>query len=93
MISLHLNGESGMERYTGSHVKWIASGNLLRVAGSSNPMLCGHLEGWAGAGGVREVKREGTYAYLRLIPVDVLQEPTRCCTAIIIQLKINESKK
>ena len=35
------------------------------------------------------VKREGTYAYLRLIHVDVWQKPTPYCKAIILQLKIN----
>ena len=34
-------------------------------------------------------KREGTYAYLQLIHVDVWQKPTQHCNAIILQLKIN----
>ena len=34
-------------------------------------------------------KREGTYAYLQLIHVDVWQKPTQYCNAIILQLKIN----
>ena len=35
-------------------------------------------------------KREGTYAYLRLIYVDVWQKPIQCCKAIILQLKIHK---
>jgi len=34
-------------------------------------------------------KREGTYAYLWLIHVDVWQKPTQHSKAIILQLKIN----
>ena len=34
-------------------------------------------------------KREGTYVYLRLIHVDVLQKSTQYYKAIILQLKIN----
>jgi len=32
-------------------------------------------------------KREGTYIYLWLIPVDIWQKPTQYCKAIIRQLK------
>ena len=39
------------------------------------------------------VKKEGTYVYLWLIHVHVWQKPTQYCKAIILQLKINESKK
>ena len=35
-------------------------------------------------------KREGTYVYLRLIHVDVLQKSTQYYKAIILQLKINK---
>ena len=38
-------------------------------------------------------KREGTCVYLWLIHVDVWQEPTQYCKAIILQLKINLKKK
>ena len=34
-------------------------------------------------------KREGAYAYLWLIHIDVWQKPTLYCKAIIFQLKIN----
>ena len=47
--------------------------------------------GWDGVGwevGGR-FKREGTYAYLWLIHVDVWQKPTQYCKAIILQLKID----
>ena len=37
-------------------VKWIASGNLLYDAGSSNPVLHDYLKGWDGAGGEKEVQ-------------------------------------
>ena len=41
--------------------------------------------GWEVGG---KFKREGTYAYLWLIHIDVRQKPTQCCKAIICQLKI-----
>ena len=34
-------------------------------------------------------KREGAYAYLWLIHIDVWQKPTLYCKAIILHLKIN----
>ena len=40
--------------------------------------------GWAEEG---RFKREGTYVYLWLIHVDVLQKPMEHCEAIILQLK------
>ena len=43
--------------------------------------------GWGG-----RFKREGTYACLWLIHVDVWQRPTHYCKAIILQLKINTLK-
>ena len=46
--------------------------------------------GW-GAGG--RFKREGTYVYLWLTPVDVWQETMQHCKAMILQLKINKLKK
>ena len=42
--------------------------------------------GWEVGG---RFKREGTYAYLRLIHVGVWQKPTKYCKAIIPSLKIN----
>ena len=41
-----------------------------------------------GVGG--RFKREGTYVYLWLIHVDVWQNPTQSCKAIILQLKRNK---
>ena len=38
------------------------------------------------------LQREGTYVCLWLIHVDVWQEPTQFCKAIILQLKINKFK-
>ena len=38
-------------------------------------------------------KREGTYLYLWLMHVDILQKPTEYCKTIILQLKINKLKK
>ena len=38
-------------------------------------------------------KREGTYAHLWLIHVDVWQKPTQYYKTIILQLKINTFKK
>ena len=51
--------------------------------------------GWDGVGwevGGR-FKREGTYAYLWLIHMDVWQKPTQYGKAIILQLKINKFQK
>ena len=42
--------------------------------------------GWEGRG---RAKREGTYVYLWLVPINVWQKPTQYCKAIILQLKIN----
>ena len=57
-------------------------------------MLCDHLEGWDGGGGVGgKLKREGTYVYLWLICVVVWQKPTQHCKAIILQLKIKIKNK
>ena len=42
--------------------------------------------GWDVGG---RLKREGTYAYLWLIHVDIWQKPTQYCKAIILQIKIN----
>ena len=55
-------------------------------------VLC-DLEGWDGWEVGGRFKREGTYAHLWLIHVDVWQEPTQYCKAIILQLKTNELKK
>ena len=70
-----------METYKLPYVKWMASGNLLYDAGSSNQVLCDNLEGggWGGVGGGREAQREGTYVYLWLIHVDAWQKPTQYC--------------
>ena len=38
-------------------------------------------------------KREGTYAYLWLIHVDVWQKPAQYCKAIILQLKKIKAKE
>ena len=45
-----------------------------------------------GGGWERRFKREGIYVYLWLIPVDIWQETTEYCKAIILQLKINKSR-
>ena len=37
-------------------------------------------------------KREGTYAHLWLIHVNLWQKPTQYCKAIILQLKIEKNK-
>ena len=42
--------------------------------------------GWEVGGGFR---KEGIYAYLWLIHVDVWQKPTQHCNAIILQIKMN----
>ena len=42
--------------------------------------------GWEVGGGFR---KEGIYAYLWLIHVDVWQKPIQHCNAIILQIKMN----
>ena len=42
----------------------MASGVLLFDTESSNPVLCGNLEGWDGMGGGREIREGGEYIYL-----------------------------
>ena len=37
-------------------------------------------------------KREGTYAYLWLMHIDVWQKPTQYCKAIVLQLKTKQNK-
>jgi len=44
-----------------------------------------------GKGGM--FKREGIYEYLWLNHVEVWQKTTKCCKAIILQLKINKYHK
>ena len=58
------------------------------------PGLYDNLEGWEEVRGGREVQREGTYVYLQLIHVDIWQETTKFCKAIILQLtnKLIEKK-
>ena len=53
------NQENSMETYTSPYVKQLASGSLLQDAGSSNPELCGNLEGWDGEKGGRETQEGG----------------------------------
>ena len=48
-----------MEAYTLPYVKEIASGNVLLIAVSSDPVLCDNLEGWDGVGGGREAQEGG----------------------------------
>ena len=49
-------------------------------------------KGWDEEGDGREVRKEGTGAYLRLILVDVGQKTTKFCKAIIFPLKKNVFK-
>ena len=51
------------------------------------------LEGGMERGMGGRFKREGTYASLWLIHVDVWQKLTQYCKAIIFQLNTNENKK
>ena len=78
-----------METYTLPYVKYIASGNLLYDARSSDQVLCDNLEGWDGVGVGGKFKREGTCVYLWLIHADICQRATQNCKAIFLQLKIN----
>ena len=71
-----------MERVTQKHalryIKQIANGNFLYDSGNSNRgSNCDNLEGWDGEGD----GREGTWVYLWLNLVDVLQKTTKFCKA------------
>ena len=48
-------------------------------AGNPKPVLCDNLKGWGGVGWVvgGEFKREGTYAYLMPIHINVWQKPSQ----------------
>ena len=52
--------------------------NLLYDAGNPKLVLCDNLEGWNGEGG----GREGTYAFLWPIQVNVWQKPSQYCKDI-----------
>ena len=52
-------------------------------------MLCDNLEGRDGVRVGGRLKKEGMYAYLRLIHVVVWQKPTQHCKAATLQLNIN----
>ena len=49
--------------------------------------LCNNLEGWDGEGDGKEVQKEVIYIYLWLTHVEVWQEATKFCKAIILRLK------
>ena len=54
------------------------------------PVWCSELTPgtlWQPRGVGGRFKREGTYIYLWLIPIDIWQKPTQYCKAIIFQLK------
>ena len=52
--------------------------------------LCDKLEEWDWEGDGREVQERGTYVYLWLIHVDILQKTAEFCKAIILQLKLKK---
>ena len=84
-----MNGERTMEAYTLTHVKQIASGNLLWLGTQTGTLIT--LEGWEWAGEVGErFKTEETYVHLWLIHADLWQKSNQYCKAIINQLKINK---
>jgi len=53
------NGESSVETRTPPHVEYVASGNLLYEAESSDPVLWDILDRWDGVGGGMEVQEGG----------------------------------
>ena len=57
-------GESNMETYTLSYVKYIANRNLLYDSGNSNWGSVNNLEGWDGEGGEREFQEGRDIVYL-----------------------------
>ena len=81
------NWENSTETCTLSHVKWIASRNLLCDKGSSTHCSVTTKSdemGWEMGVGLR---REGTCVYLWQIHADVWQRPTQYCKSIILWLK------
>ena len=82
-----MNGESGMETYTLTYVKQIASGNLLYDSGNSNRGSVTTYRGRMGREMGGRFWREGTHVYLWLIHVDVWQNPSQYCKVIILQFK------
>ena len=57
-------------------------------------MLCDNLEGWDGVvSGGGEFKREGMYAYLWLIHVDIWKKLTQYCETIFLKLKYELKKQ
>ena len=56
--------------------------------GNPNPVFCDNLEEWDEEGVGGRLKRERTYVYLSLIPVEVWQKPSQYCKVTILQLKI-----
>ena len=63
---------------------------MLYDSEKSNLVLCDNIEEWDGVEG--RFKREGTYAYLWLIHIDIWQKPSQYCEVIILQLKIKYLK-
>ena len=62
------NWKNSMETYKLPSVKYIARGNLLHDAESSNLVLCDNLEGWDAVGSGKEVwegvsRGRGLYTY------------------------------
>ena len=70
-----------MEKVAWKHIpyqlKERTSRDLLCDSGSSNPMLCGNLEGWDGLGGGREVQGGGPEVPLWLIMLIMAETDTR----------------
>ena len=58
---------------------------IFCLAQETHTGLCINLEGWGGEGDGREVQKEGMYAYLWLIRIEVWQKTAKFCKAIILQ--------
>ena len=61
----------------------------LSDTGSPNPALWDNFEGWEGVGDGKEVQEGGDICIPMTDYVDIQQQPTQYCKAIILQLEIN----
>ena len=84
-----MNWDSSVETYTLPYVKQTASGNLRYDTGGSIQGSVTVKRGGVGREVGQRLKREGTYARLWLIHVDVWQKSKQDCKAIILEFKIN----
>ena len=81
-----MNGEKNMETYM-TICKIDSQREFAVWLRKLRQGLFVNLERWNGEGAGGRFKREGIYVYLWLIHVEVSQERTKFCKAIILQFK------